>query len=75
MYNNRLKALREDTDLNQKDFAALFHISQRAYSHYEKGDRSIPLEILCRIAEYYNTSTDYILYRTDERKPYTPKKK
>lgn len=62
---NRLKDLREDADLTQTQIASLLNISQVAYSYYEIGKRSIPLELLCKLADYYNTSIDYILYRTN----------
>lgn len=71
----RIRALREDKDMSQKDIAKLLHISQRAYSHYESGDRAIPAEILCKIAEIHNTSTDYLLNRTNTKTPYSKKKK
>lgn len=71
----RIRALREDKDMSQKDIAKLLHISQRAYSHYESGDRAIPAEILCKIAEIHNTSTDYLLNRTNIKTPYSKKKK
>ena len=67
---NRLKDLREDSDLTQTQVASLLNISQVAYSYYEIGKRSIPLELLCKLAYYYNTSIDYILYRTNISKPY-----
>lgn len=67
---NRLKDLREDADLTQTQIATLLNISQVAYSYYEIGKRSIPLELLCKLADYYNTSIDYILYRTNISKPY-----
>lgn len=67
---NRLKDLREDADLTQTQIASLLNISQVAYSYYEIGKRSIPLELLCKLADYYNTSIDYILYRTNISKPY-----
>lgn len=67
---NRLKDLREDTDLTQTQVASLLNISQVAYSYYEIGKRSIPLELLCKLADYYNTSIDYILYRTNISTPY-----
>lgn len=67
---NRLKDLREDSDLTQTQVASLLNISQVAYSYYEIGKRSIPLELLCKLADYYNTSIDYILYRTNISKPY-----
>lgn len=67
---NRLKDLREDADLTQTQVASLLNISQVAYSYYEIGKRSIPLELLCKLADYYNTSIDYILYRTNILTPY-----
>ncbi len=67
---NRLKEIREDKDLLQKDIAKVINVSQRCYSHYEMEDNNIPIEILHVLADYYNTSIDYLLYRTDERKPY-----
>ena len=48
-------------------------ISQVAYSYYELGRRSIPIEILCKIADFYGTSLDYLLYRTDIKEPYSKK--
>ncbi len=67
---NRLKEIREDNDLLQKDIAKVINISQRGYSHYETEDSNIPVDILKKLANYYNTSIDYLLYQTDERKPY-----
>ncbi len=67
---NRLKELREDKDLLQKDVAKELNLSQRGYSHYETEDTNIPIGILNQLADYYKTSVDYILCRTDERKPY-----
>ena len=67
---NRLRELREDKDLFQKDIAAYLNMSQTGYSQYETETNDIPTEILKKLADYYNTSIDYILYRTDERKPY-----
>ena len=67
---NRLKGLREDKDLLQKDIAEVIGISQRGYSHYETGENNIPNNILIKLAEYYNTSTDYILGVTNYKKPY-----
>lgn len=68
---NRLKELRKDKDLYQKDIADYLKIDQSNYSKYELEKISIPLEYLKQLADFYNTSTDYILYRTDERKPYS----
>ena len=69
----RIRDLREDNDLTQKQLSNFLNISQVAYSYYEINKRSIPLELLSKLADYYNTSIDYLLYRTDETIPY-PKK-
>lgn len=66
----RIKDLREDNDLSQKNLSDFLNISQVAYSYYELGRRQIPIEMLCKIADFYNTSVDYLLYRTDTVKPY-----
>lgn len=67
MNMERIKGLREDNDMNQTDLALILNISQRAYSHYERGDREIPLKILISIADYYNVSVDYLLGRTNKK--------
>lgn len=67
---NRLKEIREDNDLLQKHVASLINIDQSNYSKYELEKINIPIEALHKLADYYNTSIDYLLYRTDERKPY-----
>ena len=69
----RIKDLREDRDLTQKDISKILNISQVAYSYYEPNRRLIPLEILSKLADFYNTSIDYLVYRTDEIKPYYKK--
>lgn len=66
----RLRDIREDRDISQKTLAAYLHIGQNTYSQYETGKRQLPLDILIRLAEYFDTSTDYILGLTDEPKPY-----
>ncbi len=70
----RIRDLREDHDLRQKDLASYLQCSQVCYSHYETGKRDIPTDILIRLAAYYGVSTDYLLGLTDMTKPY-PKKK
>ena len=70
----RIRNLREDNDLTQTELSKYLKISQVAYSYYESGKRSIPLEPLSKLADFYKTSIDYLLYRTDTIKPY-PKKK
>lgn len=67
----RIKDLREDHDLTQKEISNFLNISQVAYSYYELSKRSIPLELLCKLADFYNTSVDYLLYRTNISSPYT----
>ena len=67
---SRLKEIREDKDLSQADLAKLLKITQPQYSRYELGVNIIPLEKLEQLANFYDTSMDYLLYRTDERKPY-----
>ncbi len=66
----RLKGLREDKDLLQKDIAKYLDVTQVAYSCYEIGRRQIPVDALIKLANYYNVSVDYILGLTDIRKPY-----
>ncbi len=67
---NRLKDLREDRDLRQKDIAEIFNIDQSNYSKYELEKIDIPLKLLIKLSNFYNTSTDYILGLTNEIKPY-----
>jgi len=74
MYQNRLRDLREDRDLKQKDIAAYLQIHQTTYSDYELGELNIPVAVLHKMADYYNVSIDYLLCRTNEKQPY-PKKK
>lgn len=66
----RIKDLREDKDLTQREVSQYLNISQVGYSYYEINKRNIPLEILYKLADFYNTSTDYLLYRTNEIRPY-----
>ena len=66
----RIRSLREDRDLLQKDLAAYLKCSQVCYSYYEMGKRDIPTDVLIKLADFYQTSTDYLLGRTDERRPY-----
>lgn len=68
---SRLKEIREDHDLYQKDVAKILGVSQQQYNKYELGINSMPIEKINILADYYKTSIDYIVYRTDERKPYT----
>jgi len=69
----RIRALREDRDLKQKDLAALLHINQKTYSDYELGELNIPIPALIKLAEFYHTSVDYLLELTDNPDPYERK--
>lgn len=72
----RIRDLREDRDLTQEELSKFLNISQVAYSYYEIDKRSIPIETLSKLADFYNTSVDYLIYRTNEFKPYKkPEKK
>lgn len=66
----RFRDLREDRDLTQQVIADHLHISQSTLSQYENGQRQIPYNLLIKLALYFNTSTDYLLGLTNERKPY-----
>ena len=66
----RIKSLREDNDFTQKSISDLLNVTQVAYSYYELGKRNIPLELLSQLADFYHTSVDYLLYRTDVSTPY-----
>lgn len=70
----RIRDLREDADLKQSEVAEQLNCTQSGYSLYELGKRDIPTEILSSLADLYHTSTDYLLGRTDDPKPY-PKAK
>ena len=64
----RIQDLRVDSDLSQRQLGEILHISQRSYSHYETGSRNIPVEMLIRLANYYEISLDYLVGRTDNKK-------
>ncbi len=66
----RLRDLREDKDLTQKQLAAILGMSQTGYSKYETGENDISTQALSRLADFYGVSTDYLLGRTDVRTPY-----
>lgn len=75
MHKTRLKDLREDKDLYQKDIAKFLNIKQQQYSRYETDVNEISVTLLKELAIFYNTSTDYILRLTEEAKPYPRNKK
>lgn len=64
----RIRNFREDRDLTQKQVAEMLGMSQTGYSKYETGENDIPTQILIKLADYYNTTTDYLLGRTDNPK-------
>ncbi len=74
MYRN-IRDLREDHDLKQRQVAAIIHISQNQYSIYERGLRNIPVDRLMLLADFYHTSVDYLLGRTNIKQLYPAKKK
>lgn len=63
----RIRDLREDRDLTQKQIAQMLGMSQTGYSKYETGENDIPTQILIKLADFYKTSIDYLLDRTDEK--------
>lgn len=69
-----IKEIREGRDLKQSEIAELLDITQAQYSRYELGINNIPIEKLDKLANFYETSIDYLLGRTDEKKPYNKKK-
>ncbi len=66
-YYRRIRDLREDHDMTQKQVADYLNMKQPQYNRYEKGYRDIPSDVLIALADLYNTTTDYILGRTDEK--------
>ena len=66
----RIKDLREDADLTQREVAEYLNIRQNTYSQYENGQRQLPLSVLIALARFYNTSTDYILGLTNNKNKY-----
>ena len=64
----RIRDLREDHDLKQREVSAVLFCSQRVYSNYEHGDIDIPTAVLIRLADFYDVSVDYLLNRTDNPK-------
>ncbi|MCM1306601.1 MAG: helix-turn-helix domain-containing protein [Bacteroides sp.] len=69
----RLKELREEEGLKQADLARLLNIKQNTYSQYETEQRQIPINVLIKLAKYYNVSVDYLLNLTDTVEPYPRK--
>lgn len=73
--NLRIRDLREDQDLKQKQIAEYLLCDQSLYSKYERGERELPLRLAVKLAEYYSVSMDYLLGLTDVRTPYPRKGK
>ena len=71
--NERIRELREDKDLKQKDLAAFLNVHQSPYSDYELGNLNVPTAILIKLSHFYDTSIDYILNQTDDPTPYKRK--
>ena len=69
----RIRDLREDNDLTQTQIAQMLGMSQTGYSKYETGENDVPTQVLIRLADFYHTSVDYLLGRTDITTPYPTK--
>lgn len=75
MHLPRIRELREDHDLIQKEVGNILHLKQSHYARYETGKRDFPAEYIVKLAMFYNVSTDYIFNLTDDPKPYKRNKK
>lgn len=75
MVYRRIRDLREDNDLKQQTLADYLNCTQVCYSCYERGVHDIPTDVLCKLADFYATSTDYLLGRTNDPTPYPDTKK
>lgn len=73
LMNLRIRDLREDRDLKQRQIAEYLMCDQSLYSKYERGERPLPLELACRLADYYHVSLDYLVGRTNVKDPYREK--
>ena len=70
MKHQRIRNLREDNDLTRQQIADMLYINRRTYAAFENGINSMTSETLCKIADIYHTSVDWLLGRTDEFEPY-----
>lgn len=75
MVYRRIRDLREDDDLRQRQLAEYLKCSQETYSDYENGKSNIPVDVFIELSRYYGTSVDYLLELTDVKKPYPGRKK
>ena len=67
MIYRRIRDLREDKDLTQREMGEILNCSQRVYSDYERGELDIPTDILIKLAQFHNTTTDYILELSEKK--------
>ena len=72
--NLRIREIREDSDITQKQIGQYLMCDQSLYSKYERGEREIPLRLLLELARYYDVSLDYLAGLTDEKAPYAKEK-
>ncbi len=70
----KIRELREDNNLTQKQIAKILNTTQQTYSRYESGEITIDIYSLIKLSDYYNTSIDYIVGLTNEKTPYKRKK-
>ncbi|SHK48301.1 helix-turn-helix domain-containing protein [Hespellia stercorisuis] len=70
MYFKKIEDLRIDNDLSQLQVADQLGIQREVYRRYEKGTRTIPIDLLIKLADFYNTSLDYLVGRTNKKSPY-----
>ncbi len=71
---DRIRNLREDSDLTQAEIGEQINVPQRTYAYYERGERMIPPQVLIALAQFHQVSVDYLLGLTDQKKPYPRKK-
>ena len=72
---NRIKELREDHDLKQRDVAAHLNVAQNSYSNYENGNREVPLTLLIQLSRFYKVNLEYLLGLTDVPTPLPPSRR
>ena len=71
---DRIRNLREDSDLTQAELGKQINVPQRTYAYYESGERMIPPQVLVSLAQFYHVSVDYLLDLTNQKEPYPYKK-
>ena len=71
----RIRNLRIDRNLSQREVAALLNVRQNTYSQYEIGVLNYPVDVLIKLARFYGTGVDYLLGLTDEKRPYPPSRR